>query len=78
MPAKIGDEYLRLLIKRGLIPPTAISATIELKWGEVPVMTVETMPDNDELEYMLEVIKDTELLVPLDVAKPRISAGENG
>ena len=63
MPPTIGDHFLKLLIDKGLVPATAISVTIELKWGDVPRMVVETLPDNDEMEYIIGCIDRTDLLV---------------
>ena len=68
MPPMIGDEFLKLLLDRELIPATAISVTIELKWGDVPRMVVETLPDSDEIFYIISCIKRTDLIVSFTAA----------
>lgn len=74
MPAQLSNDFILVLIDKGLIPDDTISMEFKFRWGNVPIMTIERMPDGKLVEYFIDLVGHADELVPLppepEVVKP--------
>lgn len=72
MAFKISGNFIQTMIDKGLIPEDTISVDFRFNWHDIPVMTIERMPDGEQVEYFIELIGNAEELVPLP-PRPKIN-----
>ena len=63
-PFKIGNDYLRLLVERGLIPEHASSVQIWIEEGSIPEMTVKSFLEDKDMQFIIDCIESTHEIVP--------------
>jgi len=71
MAVQTSNDFIDLLIKRGILPEDTISAEIVLRWGDVPIIRCERMPDGELVELIVTAIAETDEIVP-PPPRPRI------
>jgi hypothetical protein len=70
-PFKIGNDYLLLLIERGLVPEHTSAVYIHISAADLPMMIVESFLEDKDMEFILNCIESVDEVVP-SPPKPKV------